>query len=89
LFGIAVLRAGTRRNTFTRALHGFLELFGDRLLPFDSDAARHYTALAVAACTPVAASDADTSPPRVAASSRHVTRHHTRPAGSKNTNRHR
>ena len=43
-----MLRAGTRRNTFTRALYGFLELFGDRLLPFDSDAARHYTALAVA-----------------------------------------
>ncbi|MGA8196194.1 MAG: hypothetical protein WB902_22805 [Acetobacteraceae bacterium] len=41
MFGIAVLRAGTRRNTFTRALYGFLELFGDRLLPFDSDAARH------------------------------------------------
>jgi hypothetical protein len=34
-------------------------------------------------------SDADTSPPRVASSSRHVTRHHTRPAGSENTNRHR
>ena len=33
----------------TRALDGLLELFGDRVLPFDTDAARHYTALAVAA----------------------------------------
>jgi predicted nucleic acid-binding protein len=49
LFGIAVLPAGRRRNTLTRALDGLLELFGDRVLPFDTDAARHYTALAVAA----------------------------------------
>ena len=46
LFGIAVLPAGRRRNTLTRALDGLLELFGDRVLPFDIDAARHYTALA-------------------------------------------
>ena len=49
LFGIAVLSAGRRKNTLTRALDGSLELFGDRVLPFDTDAARHYTALAVAA----------------------------------------
>jgi predicted nucleic acid-binding protein len=49
LFGIAVLPAGRRRNTLTRALDGLLELFGDRVLPFDTDSARHYTALAVAA----------------------------------------
>ena len=49
LFGIAVLPAGRRRNTLTRALDGLLELFGDRVLPFDTDAARHYAALAVAA----------------------------------------
>jgi toxin FitB len=41
LFGIAVLPAGRRRNTWTRALDGLLELFGDRVLPFDTDAARH------------------------------------------------
>jgi len=51
LFGIAVLPAGKRRNTLTRALDGLLELFGDRVLPFDIDAARHYTDLAVAART--------------------------------------
>jgi hypothetical protein len=49
LFGIAVLPAGRRRNTLTRALDGLLGLFGDRVLPFDTDAARHYTDLAVAA----------------------------------------
>jgi predicted nucleic acid-binding protein len=49
LFGIAVLPASKRRNTLTRALDGLLELFGDRVLPFDIDAARHYTGLAVAA----------------------------------------
>jgi predicted nucleic acid-binding protein len=49
LFGIAVLPAGRRRNTLTRALDGLLGLFGDRVLPFDTDAARHYTVLAVAA----------------------------------------
>ena len=49
LFGIAVLPAGRRRNTLARALDGLLELFGDRVLPFDTDAARHHTALAVAA----------------------------------------
>ena len=49
LFGIAVLPAGRRRNTLTRVLDGVLELFRDRVLPFDTDAARHYAALAVAA----------------------------------------
>jgi toxin FitB len=49
LFGIAVLPTGRRRNTLTRALDGLLQLFGDRVLPFDTDAARHYTVLAVAA----------------------------------------
>jgi predicted nucleic acid-binding protein len=49
LFGIAVLPAGRRRNSLARALDGLLELFGDRVLPFDTNAARHYTALAVAA----------------------------------------
>jgi toxin FitB len=47
LFGIALLPAGT----LTRALDGLLGLFGDRVLPFDTDAARHYIALAVAART--------------------------------------
>jgi predicted nucleic acid-binding protein len=49
LFGIAVMPAGKRRNSLTRALDGLLELFDGRVLPFDTDAARHHTALAVAA----------------------------------------
>jgi toxin FitB len=49
LFGIAVLPTARRRSALTRALDGLLELFGDRVLPFDTDAARHYAALAVAA----------------------------------------
>jgi predicted nucleic acid-binding protein len=49
LFGIAVLPAGRRRNSLSRALDGLLELFGDRVLPFDIAAARHYMVLAVAA----------------------------------------
>ena len=49
LFGIAVLPAGRRRNVLSYTLDGLLALFADRVLPFDTDAARHYSALAVAA----------------------------------------
>jgi predicted nucleic acid-binding protein len=49
LFGIAALPVGRRRNSLTHALDGLLDLFGDRVLPFDTDAARHYATLAVAA----------------------------------------
>ena len=49
LFGIEVLSAGRRRNSLTRALDSVLELFRERVLPFDTDAARHYAALAVTA----------------------------------------
>ena len=49
LFGIAVLPAGRRRTSLTRALDGVLALFGERVLPFDTDAARHHAARAVAA----------------------------------------
>lgn len=49
LFEIAVLPAGRRRSALTHALDGLLALFGDRVLPFDTDAARHHAALAVAA----------------------------------------
>ena len=49
LFRIAELPAGRRRNTLARAFDGSLELFGDRVLPFDNDAARHYAALALVA----------------------------------------
>ena len=49
LFGIAMLPVGRCRESLTHALDGLLALFGDRVLPFDTDAARHHAALAVAA----------------------------------------
>ncbi len=51
LFGIAALPAGRRRDGLMRTLDGLLDLFGDRVLPFDTDAARHYGALAAASRT--------------------------------------
>jgi predicted nucleic acid-binding protein len=49
LFGIGALPAGRRKDALTRTLDGLLELFGARVLAFDTDAARHYAALAVTA----------------------------------------
>ena len=51
LFGIRALPAGKRKNMLDRALTELLELFGERVLPFDTDAARHYAELAVTART--------------------------------------
>jgi len=49
LFGVGVLPAGKRKESLTQALDGLIGLFGDRILPFDTDAARHYASLAVKA----------------------------------------
>lgn len=49
LFGIWSLPAGKRKNLLDRALTELLELFKDRILSFDTDAARHYADLAVTA----------------------------------------
>lgn len=49
LFGIRALPAGERKNLLARAMDGMLELFEDRVLPFDTDAARHCAELAVTA----------------------------------------
>jgi predicted nucleic acid-binding protein len=51
LFGIAALPAGRRKDMLAKALDGLLELFRGRVLPFDTDAARHYAELAVLART--------------------------------------
>jgi predicted nucleic acid-binding protein len=51
LFGIGALPAGRRKDALTQTLDGLLVLFRDRMLAFDSDAARHYADLAVAART--------------------------------------
>lgn len=47
MFGIAALPRGKRKDRLTTALDGVLTLFADRILPFDTDAARRYAQLAV------------------------------------------
>ncbi|EQD65932.1 PilT domain-containing protein [mine drainage metagenome] len=49
LFGIGALPTGRRKDALAQTLDGLLELFGDRVLAFDTDAARHYAKLAVTA----------------------------------------
>ncbi len=49
LFGIAALPAGKRKDRPAQTLDGLVGLFRDRVLPFDTDAARHYADLAVTA----------------------------------------
>ena len=51
LFGIAALPAGKRKDMLAKALDGLLGLFLNRVLPFDTDAARRYADLAVMART--------------------------------------
>jgi predicted nucleic acid-binding protein len=51
LFGIAALPTGKRKDMLAQALDGLWGLFRDRVLPFDTDAARHYAELAVLART--------------------------------------
>jgi predicted nucleic acid-binding protein len=49
MFGISALHKGKRKDKLTAALDGLLELFADRILPFDTRAARRYAVLAVKA----------------------------------------
>lgn len=49
MFGVGALPAGRRRDMLTAALDGVLALFGARILPFDTEAARRYAELAVRA----------------------------------------
>jgi predicted nucleic acid-binding protein len=49
LFGIAALPAGKRRSVLSDAVEGALALFEDRVLPFDTEAARYFADLAVRA----------------------------------------
>jgi len=51
LFGIASLPVGRRKEMLAQALDGLEKLFKDRILSFDSSAARHYAELAVIART--------------------------------------
>lgn len=49
MFGIGALPDGKRKDKLADALDGVMELFADRVLPFDIDAARHHANLAVKA----------------------------------------
>ena len=49
LFGIGALPEGQRKQKLATLLDGLLSLFDGRILPFDTDAARHYADLAVTA----------------------------------------
>ena len=49
LFGIGALPAGKRKDMLGQALDGLMGLFRDRVLSFDTDAARRYAELAVTA----------------------------------------
>lgn len=51
LFGIGALPRGKRKDNLTAALEGMMDLFGPRILPFDTNAARRYADLAVKART--------------------------------------
>lgn len=48
LFGIGALPAGRRKNILAETLDGLLVLFEERVVSFDTAAARHYAELAVA-----------------------------------------
>lgn len=48
-FGIASLPAGRRQDLLARRVEGILRMFKDRILPFDTDAARCHAELAVKA----------------------------------------
>lgn len=48
-YGIGALPSGKRKDRLTEALDGVMELFADRVLPFDVAAARHSADLAVKA----------------------------------------
>ena len=48
-FGIGALAPGKRKDKLKAALEGVIELFGARILPFDTEAAKFYGELAVKA----------------------------------------
>ncbi|ODC02315.1 plasmid stability protein StbB [Terasakiispira papahanaumokuakeensis] len=51
LFDIAALPNGKRKDLLSETLDGLMQLFRERILPFDTDAARKYADLAVTART--------------------------------------
>lgn len=51
MFGVGALPGDRRKDRMAAALEGALKLFANRILPFDTAAARRYSDLAVAART--------------------------------------
>ncbi|MBB4200086.1 VapC toxin family PIN domain ribonuclease [Rhodoblastus sphagnicola] len=49
MFGIGALPAGKRKDRLAAALEGVLDFFVNRILPFDTNAARRYSDMAVKA----------------------------------------
>lgn len=49
MFGIGALPDGRRKNGLAEAVEGVMELFADRILPFDTAAARRHADLAIKA----------------------------------------
>jgi predicted nucleic acid-binding protein len=51
LFGVGTLPTGRRKQALAEALDEVLDVFADRILPFDTSAAQHYANLVVQART--------------------------------------
>ncbi|MDR0770085.1 MAG: type II toxin-antitoxin system VapC family toxin [Burkholderiales bacterium] len=49
LFGLRTMPAGKRREALAQTMDGIIEVFADRILAFDTNAARHYADLAAMA----------------------------------------
>ena len=49
LFGIEAMAAGRRKNALAESFAGICAMFDQRILPFDTAAARHYAGLAAKA----------------------------------------
>jgi predicted nucleic acid-binding protein len=84
LFGIGALALGKRKDKLTAAVNGLLDLFEDRILPFDTRAARRYADLAIKARAAGRGSRHRTailspSPPRASSRSYRATPAHSRP----------
>ena len=49
LFGLRIMPVGKRKDALAQATNGLMKLFGNRVLAFDANAARHYAELAALA----------------------------------------
>jgi len=49
LFGLRIMPVGKRKDALAQTMDGLMNLFGNRVLAFDANAARHYAELAALA----------------------------------------